>query len=85
MALDHAVPGKNRMNSLFSDVLDIHEYTTIDIRQTATRITREKICCLHFMNSLSYQKLGIFYKYHFIDITVHTTAFMTPVVKHWLE
>ena len=36
-ALDHAVPGKNRMNSLFSDVLDIHEYTTIDIRQHGTR------------------------------------------------
>ena len=29
--------------------------------------------------------LSIFYKQHFTDMIVQSTAFITPVVKHWLQ
>ena len=31
------------------------------------------------------QQQGIFYMHHPTDRITHTTAFVTPVVKHWLE
>ena len=30
-------------------------------------------------------RLGLFYMHHPTDMIAHTTAFVTPVVKHWLE
>ena len=30
-------------------------------------------------------KQGFFYMHHPTDRIIHTTAFVTPVVEHWLE
>ena len=31
------------------------------------------------------KKQGFFYMHHPTDMIAHTTAFVTPVVEHWLE
>ena len=36
-------------------------------------------------NPLPPQQQGFFYMHHPTDRIVHTTAFVTPVVEHWLE
>ena len=35
--------------------------------------------------TLSNSQQGIFYMHHSTDRTVHTTAFVAPVMEHWLE
>ena len=35
--------------------------------------------------TLSDQQQGLFYMHHPTDRIAHTTAFVTPVVEHWLE
>ena len=40
-----------------------------------TQIAREETHC----------RQGIFYMHHPTDRMTHTTAFVTPVVEHWLE
>ena len=35
--------------------------------------------------TLSKSQQGIFYMHHPTDRIVHTTAFITPVVEHWLK
>ena len=44
---------------------------------------REKTCCRHI--GYSFQQQGFFYMHHPADRIIHTTAFVTPVVEHWLE
>ena len=36
-------------------------------------------------DTLSDQQQGFFYMYHATERIAHTTAFVTPVVEHWLE
>ena len=40
---------------------------------------------LFFRATLSNQQQGFFYMHHPIDRITHTTAFVIPVVEHWLQ
>ena len=40
---------------------------------------------IYLSNGLLFLSARDFYKQTFTDITVHTTAFVTSVVEHWLE
>ena len=47
---------------------------------------REETCCCHYMGYyFLISSKGFFYMHHPIDRITHTTAFVTPVVEHWLE
>ena len=45
---------------------------------------REETRCRHMGYSFRWQQ-GFFYMHHPTDRITHTTAFVTPVVEHWLE
>ena len=59
-------------------------YMASDIWQRSTKIVREKTRCRHI--GYSFRLAGrVFYMHHATDRITHTTAFVTPVVEHWLE
>ena len=60
----------------------IYGYMASDIRWRTTQIAREETCLRHIGYSF---RLGLFYMHHPTDRIAHTTAFVTPVVEHWLE
>ena len=54
----------------------IYGYMVSGIWYWTIQIVGEESCC-HYM--------GFFYMHHPTDRITHTTAFVTPVVEHWLE
>ena len=62
--------------------LFIYSYMASDIWLRTIQIVREETHCHHMSYSL---RLGVFYIHHPTDRIAHTTAFVTPVVDHWLE
>ena len=62
----------------------IYGYMASDIWQRTTQIAREETCCRHMGYSfrLTARVLLLFYMHH---PTVRITAFVTPVMEHWLE
>ena len=57
----------------------IYGYMASDIWLRTILIVRKETRCRH-----SYQQ-GFFYMHHPTDRITHTTAFVTPVMEHWLE
>ena len=69
--------GRKEGNVLFNDVLNIFYFTVIWYR--TTQIVREETRCRHM--GYSFQLTARVPTYRI----AHTTAFVTPVVEHWLE
>ena len=46
---------------------------------------REKHAAATTLATLSNEKQGLIYMHHPIDRIAHTTAFVAPVLGHWLE
>ena len=49
------------------------------------QIAREETHCRHYMGYSFQLAARFFYMHHPTDRITHTTAFVTPVVEHWLE
>ena len=62
----------------------IYGYMASDIWQRTTQIVREETRCRHMGYSFQLTARVLLYA-HPIDMITHTTAFVTPVVEHWLE
>ena len=62
----------------------VHGYMASDIWQSTTEIAREDTRCRHMGYSFRLAA-RCFYMHHPTDRITHTTAFVTPVVQHWLE
>ena len=60
----------------------IYGYMASDIWLRTILIVRKETRCRHIGYSF---RLGLFYMHHPTDSIAHTTAFVTPVVEHWLE
>ena len=73
-------------NVLFNDALNTFLITVTCCRTLVRTIqtAREETRCCH-MATLSNLQQGFFYMHHPTDRIIHTTAFVTPVVEHWLE
>ena len=56
-----------------------------DIWLRTILIVRNKTRCRHIGYSFRLTARCFFYMHHPTDRIAHTTAFVTPVVKHWLE
>ena len=54
---------------------------TVILRQTIQTARKETRC----RTTLIDRQRGFFYMHHPTDRTAHTTAFIKPVVEHWLE
>ena len=63
----------------------IYGYMASDIWLRTILIVRKETCCRHIGYSFRLKKQGLFYMHHPTDRIIHTTAFVTPVVEHWLE
>ena len=64
----------------------IYGYMASDIWLRTILIVREETRCHHMGYSFRLAaKQGFFYMHHHTDRIAHTTAFVTPVVEHWLE
>ena len=57
----------------------IYGYMASDMWLRTILIVRKETCCCHIGYSF------FFYMHHPTDRIAHTTAFVTPVVEHWLE
>ena len=62
----------------------IYGYMASDIWLRTILIMRKETRCHHIGYSFRLAE-GFFYMYHPTDRIAHTTAFVTPVVEHWLE
>ena len=62
----------------------IYGYMASDIWLRTILIGRKKPASATY-TTLSDQQQGFFYMHHPSDRIAHTTAFVTPVVEHWLE
>ena len=62
----------------------IYGYMASNIWLRTILIVRKETRCRHIGYSLNLQQ-GFFYMHHPTDRIAHTTAFVTPVVEHWLE
>ena len=62
----------------------IYGYMASDIWLRTIQIAREETRCRHMGYSFRLAA-RVFYKHHPTDRITHTTAFVTPVVEHWLE
>ena len=62
----------------------IYGYMASDIWLRTILIVRKETRCRHIGYSYRLAR-GIFYMHHPTDRITHTTAFVTPVVEHWLE
>ena len=60
----------------------IYGYMASDIWLRTILIVKKETHCRHI--GYSYRQ-GFFYMHHPTDRITHTTAFVTPVVEHWLE
>ena len=60
----------------------IYGYMASDICKRATQIDREETCCRHMDYSFRLPARVLLYASFMM---IHTTAFVTPVVEHWLE
>ena len=63
----------------------IYGYMASDIWLRTILIARKETRCRHIGYSFSDKQQCFFYMHHPTDRIAHTTAFVTPVVKHWLE
>ena len=61
----------------------IYGYMASDIWLRTILIVREETRCRHI--GYSFRLARFFYMHHSTDRIAHTTAFVTPVVEHWLE
>ena len=62
----------------------IYGYMASDMWLRTILIVRKETRCRHI--GYSYRlTAGFFYMHHPTDRITHTTAFVTPVVEHWLE
>ena len=62
----------------------IYGYMASDIWLRTILIVRKETRCHHI--GYCYQLLQrFFYMHHPIDMITHTTAFVTPVMEHWME
>ena len=62
----------------------IYSYMASDIWYRTIQIAREETRCRHIGYSFRLAA-RFFYMHHPTDRITHTTAFVTPVVEHWLE
>ena len=62
----------------------IYGYMASDIWLRTILIVRKETRCRHIGYSNQLEQ-GFFYMHHPTDRITHTTAFVTPVVEHWLE
>ena len=60
-----------------------YSYMASDIWYRTTKNVRKETSCHHIMG-YSLQLAGFFCTHHLTDRRAHTTAFVTPVVEHWL-
>ena len=67
----------------FNDALNTFYVRLYGVRHMV-KIAREATRCRHMGYSFQLV-LGLFYMHHPTDRIAHTTAFVTPVVEHWLE
>ena len=75
--------GRKEGNVLLNDALNTF-YMASDIWLRTILIVRKKTRCRHI--GYSYRLTArVFYMHHPTDRITHTTAFVTPVVEHWLE
>ena len=64
----------------------IYGYMASDIWLRTILIVRKKTRCRHIGYSFRLAaRVLFFYMHHPTDMITHTTAFVTPVVEHWLE
>ena len=64
----------------------IYGYMASDIWLRTILIVREETCCRHIGYSFRLAaRVLLYYIHHPTDRIAHTTAFVTPVVEHWLE
>ena len=63
----------------------IYGYMASDIWLRTILIVRKETRCRHIGYSFRLPAMFVFYMHHPTDRIVHTTAFVTPVVEHWLE
>ena len=78
--------GKER-NVLFNDALNtfyFYGYMASDICQRTIPIVRKETFCCHMGYSFWLAARVLLYAFP-TDRIIHTTAFVTPVVEHWLE
>ena len=61
----------------------IYGYMVSDILLRTILLVRKGTRCRHI--GYSFRLAAIFYMHHPIDRIAHTTAFVTPVLGHWLE
>ena len=62
----------------------IYGYMASDILLRTILIVRKETCCRHMGYSFRLTARFV-YMHHPTDRTTHITAFVTPVVEHWLE
>ena len=78
---------REREKFLFNDALNtffIYGYMASDIWLRTILIVRKETRCRHI--GYSYRLTArVLYMHHPTDRITHTTAFVAPVVEHWLE
>ena len=63
----------------------IYGYMASDIWLRTILIVRKETRCRHIGYSYRLTARVILYMHHPTDRITHTTAFVTPIVEHWLE
>ena len=63
----------------------IYGYMASDIWLRTILIVREETCCHHIGYSFRLAAGVLLYSHNPTDRIAHTTAFVTPVLEHWLE
>ena len=68
-----------------NDELNTFYLRLYDVRYMVKDQYRERKAAASTWATLSDYQQGFFYMHHPTDRIAHTTAFVTPVVEHWLE
>ena len=77
--------GRKKGNVLFNDALSTYYLRLYDvIHMVENHSAREETRCRHMGYSFRLAA-RVFYRDHPTDMIIYTTAFVTPVVEHWLE
>ena len=75
---------KEERKDMFYSTMHSTHFNTVILRQTI-QIVREETICHHYMSYSFWLAARGFYMHHLTDRIAHTTAFVTPVMEHWLE
>ena len=81
----HFKQGRKEGNVLFNDALNTFYLRLYGVRHMVKDHSERGYTLPPHRLLLPISKQGFFYMHHPTDRIAHTTAFVTPVVEHWLE